>query len=116
MPPRQELPQRWKDIISSWSPDDWRDYAAKRLHTLLRKHHVCSTREMEARLSDFGSNLNPRVEPHHLTTAREMLNLQVVSKKYAPLYSLPNTPLPSISHIIAHKELLHEAFRNFTKD
>ena len=116
MPPRQELPQRWKDIIRFWSPDDWRDYAVKRLHALLKKHQVCSTREMEARLTDFGSNLNPRVEPHHLTTAREMLKLNIVSEKYAPLYSLPNTPLTSISPIIARKELLHEAFRNFTKD
>jgi len=45
-----------------------------------------------------------------------MLKLNIVSEKYAPLYSLPNTPLTSISPIIARKELLHEAFRNFTKD
>lgn len=116
MPPRQKLPQRWKNITYQWTPDDWRVYAARRLGALLRKHKVCSTREMEARLSDFGSNLNPRVEPHHLSTARKMLNLQKVSEKYAPLYSLPNTPLSSISPIIARKELLHEAFRNFTRN
>jgi len=72
---------------------------------------------MEARLNDFASNLNPRVEPHHLTTARKMLNLQVVSEKYVRLYSLPNITLSSVSSIIARKELLYEAFLNhFTKD
>jgi hypothetical protein len=71
---------------------------------------------MEARLSDFGSNLNPRVDPHHLTTARKMLNLQVVSHKHVPLYSLPNISPSSVNNIIARKELLHQAFLNFTKD
>ena len=114
---RQSLPQRWKDTIRSWSEKDWHNYATHRLHALLKKHQVCSTREMEARLSDFCTNLNPRVDPHHLTTARRILNLQLVSNKYVPLYTLPNTPLSSVSSIIARKELLYNAFLNhFTKD
>lgn len=117
MPPRQQFPHQWKATIRSWSPDDWRDYAAKRLNNLLKKHHVCSTREMEARLSDFGTNLLPPVHPHHLTTARKMLNLQVVSTNPRPLYSLPNISISSISSHIARKELLNDAFINhFTKE
>lgn len=93
---RQNLPQRWKAIISSWSEDEWHNYAVKRLHSLLNKHHVLSTREMESRLSDFGTNLLPPVHPHHLTTARNILSLQVVSTNPIPLYALPNVSTSSI--------------------
>ena len=95
MPPRR-LTDHWKKITGNWTPSDWRDYAAKRLYSLLQKHPVLSTREMEARLSDFGTNLLPPADPHHLTTARDMLNLQVVSTKPRPLYSLPNVSISSL--------------------
>lgn len=115
--PRKGLPQRWQISVSSWSEHDWRDYAAKRLHSLLNKHHVLSTREMEARLSDFGTNLLPPVDPHHLTTARTKLKLQVVSTHPIPLYALHNVSKSSINSYIARKELLNEAFVNhFTKE
>ena len=105
--PRSSLPQYWLDRIRAWSTSDWQLYAANRLSSLLKTHCVCSTREMEARLCDFGSNLIPRVEPHHLTTARSMLKLKVVSQSPIPLYSLPDTPLQSIENIISRKEFFY---------
>lgn len=115
MTPR--YPSAWQATVQSWTLADWQDYACKRLYSLLQKHPVLSTREMEARLSEFGTNLLPPVHPHHLTTARKSLNLQVVSTSPIPLYSLPNISTSSISSHIARKELLNDAFVNhFTKE
>lgn len=116
MSPRQVLTNRWKSITTPWTPDDWAVYATRRLNSLLQTHSVCSTREMEARLSDFGIKTNPRADPHHLTTARHNLNLQIVSSSPVPLYALPNIEVDSVRDIISRKEHLHTAFNNFTRD
>lgn len=95
MSPRQLLTARWKSITANWGQPEWAAYATRRLNTLLQSYPVCSAREMEARLSEFGLKLNPRAEPHHLTTARRTLKLQVVSSSPVRLYALPNVPLDS---------------------
>lgn len=116
MSPRQLLTTRWKAITANWTADHWTDYATRRLNALFQTYPVCSSREMEARLSDFGIQTIPRADPHHLTTARHHLSLQIVSATPVPLYALPNIQVDSVKDTISRKEHLHNAFVNFTRD
>ena len=80
----------WQATIKDWTFLDWRAYASKRLHSLLYKHPVLSTREMESRLSDFGTNLLPPVHPQYIPITSLQHENRSIFKSLVPI------PFPSI--------------------
>lgn len=98
--------------------DQWARYAEWRTIEVLKSNAVATTKELEARISDFGPSRLASPNPHHVTTARQRLvergTLVVLDIDGTEFYHLAQADPELVRSTLDRKMELQSRFTNLT--